>query len=217
MKMRTFKIAFSMVGCVLALAVLPSKADTMYTLGVGNSALTGDPGPFGFVDVALSGNTATITFTANAVGGFQYLFGDGGTVGVNVNGSYTLGTVTEYNSFTGFVPLFKNNVPGTEDGFGNFSLSLNNEDGFKNSADKVVFTITGSWADSSSVLTANNDGYLAAAHIFPTATNPSWPASSTTTLTGFAANGGVPDGGTTAAMLGSALVGLGLLRRKILS
>jgi len=65
------------------------------------------------------------------------------------------------------------------------------------------------------VLTAGNMGFLAAAHVYVQGANGAL-------ATGYAANGGggggdtgVPDGGATLALLGSAIMGLGLLRRKI--
>jgi len=101
------------------------------------------------------------------------------------------------------------------DGFGQFNLEFGCSVGFTASADKVTFTVTDNdvgagRADASAVLVGNGT-YLAAAHI---AVAPLNNPTSGALATGFAANGSAPDGGTTVAMLGSALVGLGLLRRK---
>src|SRR5580765_6234814 len=100
------RIALSLVviGSALALLCTPSFTDTVYDLNLGNSALSGFTGPFGFVDVKLISSTmSTITFTSNTVGGNIYLFGDGGTAGVNVNAtSWTLGSITGSNAGTGF-------------------------------------------------------------------------------------------------------------------
>lgn len=206
--MKRTNIAWSTAVLVAAgLMMVPSaKASFTFTLGTGNSAISGYSGPYAQVDVNLTDSThATITFTSLTAGGNTYLMGDGGTVGVNVNGTYTLGAVSESNAGTGFTPTYKNNTPGTEDGFGSFNLSLNNKDGFGDAADTITFTITdtsGTWASDSDVLTANAGGSLAAAHIFVTSS----PASSgsnggSALVTGYAADGAavVPETGTVLA------------------
>jgi len=63
------------------------------------------------------------------------------------------------------------------------------------------------------VLLANSGGSLAAGHIFVTA-DPA-DASNGALATGFAANGTVPDGGSTVLLLGAALSTIGLVRRKL--
>src|SRR5215469_14090730 len=88
---RMTKLTLALAVCVFALAQQTSKAisDTAtYNLSVGNSAISGYAAPYGSVTVSWSSadaNQATITFTANNTGTFQYLFGDGGSVAVNVN------------------------------------------------------------------------------------------------------------------------------------
>lgn len=54
---------------------------------------------------------------ALATYGITFLMGDGGTADLNVNGAYTLGTVTE-TGLPGFTPTFIANSPGQVDGFG---------------------------------------------------------------------------------------------------
>src|SRR5262245_53865587 len=91
--------AVTLAGSMLA----PSaRADTQYLLTETN--LSGFPGPYGTVDVALVDAThATVTFISGVVGGNIYLFGDGSSVAVNVNAaSWTLGTITGSNAGTGF-------------------------------------------------------------------------------------------------------------------
>src|SRR5438093_1547564 len=169
MKMRILKIASSMIGCVLALTVLPARAIT-YTLDTGNSAISGYPGPYGTVDVSLdgSGTIATITFTANS----GFLFGDGSTAGLNVNASaFTVGTPTGMNlKSTG------NNSPqwlssGQADGFGNFNLLLDSNDGYGQATSSLSFTVTdtsGTWATAADVLTPNPNNARVVAHVFVT-------------------------------------------------
>jgi len=168
-----------------------------YTLNNPNPALSGFTGPYATATITLTDSThATVTFDSLKNGGYIYLLGDGGTADLNVNGAYTLGAVTETNSISGFTPTFSANAPGQVDGFGTFNLSLNNDGGFTDSATHIAFTLTktsGSWADASSVLTANGDGAFVAVHAFACAEGTSGSGCTTSTgaaATGFAANGG---------------------------
>jgi uncharacterized membrane-anchored protein len=102
------------------------------------------------------------------------------------------------------------------DGFGVLNQTINSFDGFMHSSSTIRFTLTntsGKWLTAASMLVANADGAMAAAHIFVT-TLP-LNAANGAVSTGFAANGGagVPDGGTTVMLLGVALGALGMARR----
>jgi hypothetical protein len=208
--------ALTAILCAAAFAVQSAKADTIYTLGNGNSAISGYTGPYAMVDVHLTDSThATITFTSLTNGGNTYLFGDGGSVGVNVNAtSWTLGPITGSNAGTGFTPgPYTDGGTGNQDGFGSFNQKINSSDGYTSSADTITFTLTntsGTWSSSANVLTPNASGYVAAAHIFVT-TSPA-NAANGALATGFAA---VPDGGLTVSLLGIALVAVEALRRKL--
>lgn len=195
-----------------------ASADTL-TLSIGNSAISGFAGPYARADVNLIDPThAMITFTSLTNAGNIYLLGDGGSVAVNVNAtSWTLGTITGSNAGTGFTPgSYSDGGAGNEDGFGSFNQTINSFDGFSHSSDLIGFVLTntgGTWASAGNVLTANADGYLAAAHIFVTSSPAN--ASNTALATGYATNGtAVPDGGITLMLLGGALVGLEALRRR---
>jgi hypothetical protein len=169
----------------------------------------------------LTGNTASITFTAANTASYQYLFGDGGSVAVNVNGAFTLGAITG-TQLPGFGPTtYSNGGAGNEDGFGSFNLSINSNGGYTTASNSITFTLTktsGTWSSAANVLTANANGALVGAHIFVAA----FPANvkQGALATGFAANGGAvntPDGGTTVMLLGAALGVLGMARRYLFS
>jgi protein with PEP-CTERM/exosortase system signal len=212
-----------LIGAVCAAFTLqPAKADFISFLNVGNPAISGFTGPYGTVDIVLvNSTTATATFTSLTNSGNIYLFGDGGSVALNVNAdTFTVSGITGSNSGTGFTPgPYSQGAAGNEDGFGSFNLTINSFDGFTHSSDTISFTVTntsGTWASDADVIVFNSDGFDAAAHIFVT----SFPADAANgaLATGFAAEGEgnhvVPDGGATAALLGLGLAGLAGLRAK---
>ena len=228
--MNKIKYIASIVIAIAGLGLQQAKADTFaFDLGIGNVAIAGFPGPYAHVVVdRTSATTATITFTSLTNSGNIYLMGDGGTVGVNVNAtSWTLGAITGSNSGTGFVQggpngqaQFTNGGAGNLDGFGSFNQTINSFDGFTHTSSTVSFALTNTsatslWTSASLVLTGNAGGNLAGAHIFVT-TSPA-NASNSALATGFATNGGtppgVPDGGATVMLLGTALGALGMARR----
>jgi VPDSG-CTERM motif len=230
--MNKLKYIVAVLIALAGLGLQQAKADTIYSLSVGNSALTGASpsftGPYGTVDVHLVDSThATVTFTGltQVIGGttYQYLFGDGGSVDVNVNAtSWTISGITGTNSGTGFTPgAFTDSGSKNIDGFGVMNQTVTDFDGYTHSANVVSFTLQntgGTWASDSTVLIGNaKNGAIVTAHIFVT----TFPANSTNSaiVTGFAANGGafVPDGGTTVMLLGAALGALGMARRFLMS
>jgi hypothetical protein len=195
---------------VLIFGASSASADFIFDLGTGNSAISGNPGPYAQVDVHLVDSThATITFRSLTNNGNIYLMGAQGAVGFNVNASsWTLGTISGTNAGTGFTPgPYSDGGAGNEGGFGSFNQTIDSFAGYKDSADKIVVNLTdtsGTWADASQVLIANASGNLAAAHIFVTASPAD--ASGSASVTGFA--GGVVPAPPSAVLLGLGAFGL---------
>ena len=204
---------------IASFALQQAKADFISLLNAGNSAISGFSGPYGTVDIHLvNSTTATATFTSLTNGGFIYLFGDGGSVALNVDATtFSVSNITGSNSGTGFTPgPYTFAGAGQEDGFGSFNLTINSFDGYTHSSDLISFTITntsGTWSSAADVLTFNASGFDAAAHTFVTSSPAD--ASNTALATGFSAEnaGGVPDSGATAMLLGIALTAFGAMRR----
>jgi VPDSG-CTERM motif len=202
--MKSLKYILFIGAVCAAFAVESAKADFISTLNVSN--LPSFPsGNFGTVDVSLSGQTATITFTAAS----GFFFGDGSSAAVNLNtDSFTEAFVSESpsNNFKAFA--FDQQV----DGWGQFDLALDQKN-FAVKLTSITFTVTNTdaanpWGSDADVLAFNANGFDAAAHIFATSTGK----------TGFAAEGPgaghVPDGGATAALLGLGLAALAGIRAR---
>ena len=223
--MNKIKYIAAVLIAIAGLGLQQAKADFIFNLTVGNSGLSGFPGPYATVDVHLTDPThATISFTSLTNGTNIYLFGAVNAVDVNVNATtWTIGSFTATNAGTGFTPgPLSDGGSGTVDGFGVLNQTVNSFDGFTHASDFISFTLTntsGTWASDTTVLVANNQGVFGAAHIFVTTTIGGVNASNSALVTGFAANGGstVPDGGTTVMLLGAALGALGMARRFLMS
>src|SRR5438477_12685993 len=114
--MKKYTILFGAICAVILAFSQNAKADFISQLTVSN--LPGQStGNFGTVDVSLSGQTATITFTA----GTGFSFGDGSSAAVELNtDSFTEAFVSESpsNNFKAFA--FDQQV----DGFGQFDLAV---------------------------------------------------------------------------------------------
>ena len=231
MKIKSIKPILGGVSVVAMFLAAVSAEAIQYSLGIGNSAISGYTGPYATADVTLTDSThAKIVFTSLTGGGNIFLLGDGGSVAVNVNAtSWTLGNTTGANSGTGFTPgSYSDGGAGNEDGFGSFNQTINSFDGYTHSSSTITLLLTddsGTWASASDVLAKNASGYYVGAHIFVTSEPAN--ANNGALATGFAVDGstggggggggggGVPDGGSTIALLGFGLVGIDYLRRRI--
>lgn len=200
------------LGIMLLMSFSVAIANPIY-LNVPNAGLSGFTGPYATVDITLNAtkNVAIVVFSSLTNGVNTYFVSGQGIADLNVNGAYTLGLpVAESNSiFPSYTPDYKDNTPGNVSDFGNFNLSLNNKNnGFTQVATHVEFTLTkvsGTWVDENNVLTPNNAGYIAAAHI-----SVLTPGSADFATTGFAGNGSnpVPEP-TSLLLLGSGLAAIG--------
>jgi hypothetical protein len=118
------------------------------------------------VNVSLSGQTATFTFNEGSSGGFNYLFVGGAAADVNVNSSsfteaFVSATGPSTGGFKAPTPANKPFGSGNVDGFGNFNLTFNLQDGTGSAANQIVFTVTNTdlahpWNSVSDVLTPND-------------------------------------------------------------
>jgi VPDSG-CTERM motif len=225
-------IAAVLIG-IAGLALQQAKADTVASISLGapNSAIAGYPSPYANASITLApdGFSATVIFTSAQNATNTYLMGDGGSAALNVNGSFSLSLLSAVNIYPGFTPGTPvSGGAGTEDGFGNFTLTVNMGQGWPDSASTISFTVTNesgtAWTGittggNNTMLTANNKGFIAAAHIFVGGNPPD--ANAQALATGYAGNGNantsVPDGGTTVMLLGMGLGMLGVVRRYLTS
>jgi hypothetical protein len=187
------------------------------------------PGPYGTLTINLvDAKDATLTFTALTTGGNQYLMGDGGLVGINVNAAkWTVSTPSvKLSDGTINPPSTWDNIGGGGyDGMGilnqKFSSHGQNSQGPGINTyyllSQFSFTLTdtsGTWLSAANVLTRNSQGVFAAAKFYvcpPNANGCTANDPNNFNLpNGYAR---VPDGGLTLMLLGGALAGIETLRR----
>ena len=160
--MRWHSLAALALGAGLAFAGPKSaSADIIsYTLTTANDTSAVGSGPYATVQVNLtSGTTATITFTASS----DYSLVDSNIADVNVNAaSWTIGTFSSTPSTT-----ISDTGSGNVSTFGVFNQTTK-EQNASTLLSTVSFVLTdtgGTWANAASVLTANANGFIAAAHV----------------------------------------------------
>jgi hypothetical protein len=171
-----------------------ASALTTFSLNLGNADIAGFPSPYGSVDVNLvNATTADVTFTAGAVGNFKYFFIANSAADVNVNA-----TSWSFSNLTGNGGALSDGGSSNVDGHGIFNQTFDQFDGFGQPSTTISFRLTdlsGTWASSDNVLTANAGGHSVAAHIAvcDLTANPTCNSDLGAVKTGFATNG--PGGG----------------------
>jgi hypothetical protein len=195
MKLRSFAGVSALSLALLAGSATQARANFLLSLNAPNSAVSPFTGPYGTVNFVRNSSTSyTVTLTALNNGGKFYLFGDGGTIGVNFNGAVSLfGSISHTNPLGGSSPALGG--AGNISDFGNFSFSIDNGQGAANAVDTLTFTVTkdsGSWATDADLLVNNSDGFSVVGHVF-VYDNASYNGG-TATSTGFAGNGNTGPG-----------------------
>jgi hypothetical protein len=238
-KSRIFLTLLFAVALALTFGARSASADTIdYTLNSPNAALSSYPGPYGTVDVNLTGgpntNVAVITFTANpdpVTGGSPatsnvYLFSDSSMADVNTNGAVTVSSVSDalHSPNSSGISFVNFNSPsasfggsGNVDGFGTFNVTIDNNSGFDQAVNFVQFTVTknsGTWSSASNVLASNgapNNAFIAA-HVYVAQVSDSTVDEHNGALaTGFVANGGATSVPEPSTMAIAALGALGFI------
>jgi hypothetical protein len=159
------------------------------------------------VNITLDGTRTVATFNVIADPGY-FLVGNN-MFDFNVNGAGTVSNIVEDPNFSPLAPVYgSTNVAS----FGLFNTLIENQSA-NDHVTELTFDLTiatgSTWASDASVLTANDAGYIAAAHVWtPVAVN-----GSNTFFVGDGEHNQVPEP-SMLMLFGSGLVGLALSGRK---
>lgn len=182
------------------LMLLAASANAqVYTIGLGNSAMSPYLAPYATATISLVDSThANVTFASLSHDGYVFLMGSAQGIDVNVNAAnFTVGNLTWANVYSGFLDPGAGTYTvgsGNVSSFGVFNTVIDFFDGFKNTASTFSFSLTntsGTWADAASVLTPNASGSSAAIHGFICA-DPTCTRQAGAVATGFASDGVTP-------------------------
>jgi hypothetical protein len=208
------KASVAALGITLASA---SHADVI-SISNPNSGISGYAGPYANVTYSLV-DSNTATFTVTTLG--SYLIGSQGTLGLNFNGAVSLSSAISGNAGPTASCPYSLGGAGNLNGFGSFNFTIDTFDGANCASSLLTFTVdlvSGTWANTAAILTANSTGSLAAAHIFAGCTIGT-NGRRTCQATGYAnqTGGGPPNQvpePQTLALLGLGLLGVAVARRK---
>jgi len=206
------------------LATAGSAHAQVYTIGLGNAAISPYLPPYATASINLLDSThANVTFASLSHDGYVFLMGGAQGVDVNVNAaSFTVGNLTWANTYAGFQDPGANSynvTSGTVSIFGVFNTTIDFFNGFKTTASTFSFSLTntsGTWSSAASVLTPNSLGMSAAIHGFICA-DPTCTAKAGAVATGYATDGvpPIPEPETYAMLLvGLTLLGFKTVRRR---
>ena len=205
-------------------AIAASANAQVYTIGLGNAAMSPYLPPYATATINLVDSThADLTFASLSHDGYVFLMGGAQGVDVNVNAAnFKVSNLTWANVYAGFQDPGANSYnvgSGTVSIFGTFNTTIDFANGFKTTASTFSFSLTntsGAWSSAADVLAANSLGMSAAIHGFICA-DPTCTAKAGAVATGYASDGvpPIPEPETYAMLLaGLTLLGFKTLRRR---
>ena len=132
-QMRKGLLVISVLVALLAMSGQAS-ADSI-TLNFANDALSAYPAPYADVTYTCAANVCNFTVTGATTGGYTYLLGGAQMFGVNFNEAVTLSGFSSVDMSSG--------GSANVNGFGVFSATIDNFDGFTHALSTFSFTATG--------------------------------------------------------------------------